>query len=192
VDTGWNNFEDPNGKMGFYGGFNWTSKDEKTTVNFILSLSNEQPTGVQSTRTHYCLCGTRKLSDKWTAGFETDFGVDSFSKAAGTDAEWGSIIPYLTYKINDCWWAGLRYEWLRDNQGVIIAPPSDPFFPAPGDWNDLSLGLNYKPNKNVIVRSEIRYDWESSLVPVPANQRPFDDNTKGFQWTWGTDLIMKF
>jgi hypothetical protein len=190
VDTGWNNFDDPNGKAGFFGGFTWTSKDERTTLNYVLSVSNEQPTGVDSTRTHYCLCLTRKLNDCWTFGVENDFGADSASVKAGTDTEWYSIIPYLTYQINNCWAVGMRYEWLRDDEGVIVVPPSAPFGGAPGDWNDISLGVKYTPNKNVIVRSEIRYDWLNAAVP--GIQEPFDNNTKNFQWTWGTDLIMKF
>jgi hypothetical protein len=190
LDTGWNNFGDPNGKAGFFGGFNWTSKDEKTTLNYVLSLSNQQPAGVDSTRTHTCLCLTRKLSDKWTYGLENDVGADSFSVAAGTDTQWFSLINYFTYQINDCWGLGLRYEWLRDDEGIIVIPPSAPFGGAPGNWNDISLGLKYTPNKNVMVRSEIRYDWLSGTVP--GTQEPFDDNTKNHQLTWGSDLIMKF
>jgi hypothetical protein len=190
LDTGWNNFEDQNGKVGFFGGFQWTSKDEKTTLNYILSLSNEQPTGVESTRTHYCLCLTRKLNECWTLGLENDYGNDSFSARAGTDAQWYSIIPYLTRQINDCWAVGLRYEWMQDTNGVIILPPSDPFNGAAGNYNDITLGVKYTPNKNVMVRSEIRYDWLSATAP--NIQEPFDDNTKNFQWTWGTDLIVKF
>jgi hypothetical protein len=190
LDTGWNNFDDPNGKTGFFAGFNWTSKNEKTSLNYVISVSDEQPTGAEGTRTHYCLCLTRKLNDKWTLGLEHDLGVDSFSARAGTDAEWFSVIPYLTYQINSCWAVGMRYEWLRDDEGVIVIPPSDPFGGAAGDWNDISLGVKYTPNKNVMVRSEIRYDWLSAAVP--GIQEPFDDNTKNFQWTWGTDLIVKF
>jgi opacity protein-like surface antigen len=190
VDSGWNNFDDPNGNVGFFGGFNWTSKDEKTTLNGVISFNNQQPTGVSSTRTHYCLCLTRKLSDKWTLGLENDYGNDSFSVAANGSAQWWSIIPYLTYQVNDCWAIGMRYEWLRDDEGIIVIPPSAPFGGAPGDWNDISLGVKYTPNKNVLVRSEIRYDWLNARAA--GIQEPFDDNTKNNQWTWGTDLIMKF
>ncbi len=194
-DTGWNDWNSPNGKIGGFGGFNWTSSDEKTTLAFVLSFNNQQPTGVSSTRTHYDLVLTHKLSDKLTYQFEQNLGNDSFVEASGTSGTWYSFVNYLTYQLNDKWALGARWEWMRDEEGVIL-PPTAPFaatagFPGtPGLWNDISLGVNFKPNKNVIFRSEVRYDWETGLVPGAT--APFNDNTKDNQWLWGNDLIVKF
>jgi hypothetical protein len=189
IDTGWNNFEPANDKLGYFTGFNWTI-DEKTSVNFVLTLGNQQPEGVESNRTHLCAVLNRKLGEKWTYMLETNYGSDSVSAVTGGDADFWSFGNYLYYQINECWSAGARWEYFNDQDGIVVIPPSAPFPGAPAIWQDLSLGLNYKPNKNVIVRSEIRYDWEK---PLAANTvRPFDDNTRSSQWLWGTDLILKF
>ena len=101
---------------------------------------------------------------------------------------------YLFYEINPCWSAGLRYEWFKDRNGTKVTglggPHGIPLFGVPTEWQELGLGLNYKPNKNVIVRSELRWDEASPLVPVI--DAPFKDFTKANQFLWGTDLIVRF
>ncbi len=62
-----------------------------------------------------------------------------------------------------------------------------------GDFYELTLGLNWRPHQNIIVRPECRWDWYSG----PANGRsrfPFDSfsNTRINQFTFGTDLIVTF
>ena len=194
VDTGWNDWTSPNGQNGYFVGLNW-NPDDKTTLAFTLSYNTQQLIGVSSSRTHYDLVLTHKLSDKLTWAFENTFGSDSLIAGSGPSENWCSFVNYLTYDLCDKWSVGGRWEWMKDNEGIIV-PPSDPFpfaaavpYPgAPGEWNDLSLGVNFKPSKNILVRSEIRYDWETQYASKPA----FDDNTSNNQWTWGNDLIIKF
>ena len=195
-DTGWNDWDAKNGKLGYYFGSNWTSADEKTTVGFEMFLGNEQPRGIESTRAHYALVLTRKLTDKLTYALEHNFGNDprAATQMGVRHAEWGSLVNYLFYQLNDCWTVGGRYEFLVDDDGAIVNglgnPHGIPLLAVPANWNELSLGVNYKPNKNLILRSEVRWDWVDLRAEV--SDRPFDDFTKSQQFLWASDMIVKF
>lgn len=197
IDTGWNAFESINDKVGALGGVNWTSPSEKTTVALEFFFNNQQLTG-ENIRSHYALVVSHKVSERMTYAFENNYGLDDDAVVGrdqrAADAKWFSFVNYLTYQINPCWSAGLRYEWLRDRNGLLVVglgpPHGIPLNGVPSDWNEVSLGVNYKPNKNVIVRSELRWDWVDPLVPVPDG--PFDDFSKRQQFLWGTDLIVRF
>lgn len=56
----------------------------------------------------------------------------------------------LSQQLSDCGTLGLRFEWFDDVDGFIVNPT-----PGPGVYYDLTLGLNYKLNSNLIVRPEI-------------------------------------
>ena len=60
IDTGWNNWTDPNGKINYFGGFNWTSKDQKTTLAWETFLGNTDDVNPEATRYHYCLVSRRR------------------------------------------------------------------------------------------------------------------------------------
>ena len=197
VNTGWNAFESINDKLGAMAGFTWTSPSEKTTVGLEFFFNNQQLTG-ENVRSHYALVLSHKVSHRLTYVLEHNYGFEDDAFPApgggGEDAKFYSIVNYLLYEINPCWSAGLRYEWLRDRNGLIVVglgpPHGIPLFGVPTDWNELALGLRYTPNKNVMVRSELRWDWADPLVPVP--DAPFADYTKNDQLLWATDLIVRF
>ena len=54
----------------------------------------------------------------------------------------------------------------------------------------LTLGVNYRPHGNVIVRPEIRWDWNDDQVQVAGSDllENGDDN----QTTFGIDTIFTF
>ncbi|MHC4398475.1 MAG: outer membrane beta-barrel protein [Planctomycetota bacterium] len=56
---------------------------------------------------------------------------------------------YLFYEINECWKAGVRFEWFNVEQN----PQNDRT-----DLYELTFGLNYRPHPNFIVRPELRWD----------------------------------
>ena len=179
LDTGWNDWNDPTNRVNYFGGFNWTSKDQKTTFAFESFLGNTDAYNPAATRFMYCAVLTQKLGEKWHFALENDVGYDNGAIAGGngtfSHGEWASLIPYFIYDINACWSWGLRYEWLCDNNGAVverIGPPTAG--PYAGRFNDLTIGLNWKPHqsKNVLLRTELRYDWADDSLPV--GQRPFD------------------
>jgi hypothetical protein len=54
------------------------------------------------------------------------------------------INQYLLYAINDCWAAGMRFEWFKLD---------------PVDYAVATFGVNYMPHANLRLRPEIRYNW---------------------------------
>lgn len=77
-----------------------------------------------------------------------------------TNAEWYGVTQYLFYRINDCWKAGMRFEWFDDADGLRISTVND-------GSNDLhffaaSAGLNWTPTANILIRPELRFDWATS------------------------------
>ncbi len=106
-------------------------------------------------------------TDRLQYVFQTDYNSYTTLKTFG-------INQYLFYQINDCWSAGTRFEWWRTRV-------------AAGDNADLfeyTFGMNYRPNANVVLRPEIRYDRDNDGVIIPAAH----NNRLGF----GMDLIVTF
>jgi len=197
-DRGWNNWEDNNDDLGFLGRLDWTSWDERTTLGLGLTTGDEDAAGL-SNRTLFSLVFTRVLTDRLQYVFQLDTAWEQNAAGGGAqDAEWYGIVNYLFYELNPCWSVGLRYEWFADDDGVRVAdvnaaggPPRGILLNGvPSHWQEIALGVRWKPNGNVIVRSELRWDWVDPLVPV--SDGPFDDHGQLDQFLWGTDLIVTF
>ena len=61
------------------------------------------------------------------------------------------------------------------------------------DYSQVTLGLNWKPNKHVVLRPEVRWDWSGVNVPgaFPAGTGMFDDFSDKTQFTFGLDMILR-
>jgi hypothetical protein len=90
-------------------------------------------------------------------------------------ANWMGLIDYLTYTVTPQLNTNARLEFFDDFQGQRTG--------FAGLYTVLTLGLNFRPYKSVIIRPEIRYDrnWQS---------RPFDDRHDLF--TAGSDIILRW
>jgi hypothetical protein len=208
IVEGWDNWTDQNKKAGFLGGVNWTGPNEKTSVAWALTVSNEQPAGIDGTRTLSTVVITQKLGEKWKYIFQNDDGFESNVGGGGTNATWYSFDNYLLYEVNDKWSYGARYEWFIDQDGTRVAGiglrdgflKGIPLTAIPAQWQEATVGLNYKHNANTILRSELRWDWATPIgvatwtnptTKLPAHG-PFDDFTKRHQFLWSTDLIVRY
>ncbi len=91
---------------------------------------------------------------------------------------------------------GWRFEWFDDPQGYVVTGlrpgNTDARFRFPGSFYETSLGLNYKPNGNLTIRPELRYDWydgpggfTSPGVPGNPPNQPFGDNANKNQFLFG-------
>jgi opacity protein-like surface antigen len=188
LDGGWNNWVDAAGKVNYMGGWNWTSEDKKRTLAYEAFIGEQLP-GVDSNLTHYCLVFTQKLGEKWTYALEHNLGYETNAIALPngnrTHGDWFGLASYLLCDINDKWSWGIRYEWFNDDDGTVVAEVGPPATsPVPSHYTDLSFGLNYKPNKNIIVRSEVRYDHSTAKV--------FESFTTQDQFLWSIDAIVRF
>jgi hypothetical protein len=103
------------------------------------------------------------------------------------------VNQYLFYTINDCWKAGLRFEWFRDDDGARVVgvgdgnPATGPFV---GDFYEITMGLNWTPRANWNIRPELRWDWfDPDADTVGA---PFNDNNSNSQFTAAVDVIFTY
>ena len=78
-----------------------------------------------------------------------DLNTDSRS-----DISW---VNYLFYNINPCLGLGSRLEWWKSNH-LTTGHTST------WDW---TCGFNYRPNANIVIRPELRFDW-GGAAPHPG------------------------
>ncbi len=84
---------------------------------------------------------------------------------------------------------GGRFEWFRDDDGVRLglSRPGNPNKgPYVGDMYSLSLGVNWSPYQNLMLRPEVRWDW------FDGAGLPFDDGADDRQFLVGMDAIWRF
>ena len=119
---------------------------------------------------------------RWDYTFEfvlrnSDFSFDS------TGNPWHSNIfginQELVYKLDRCWSFGLRGEWSREKvTGGWLA-----------NFYEMTFGINWTPNKHLLVRPEIRYDYCDG---DDAGVRAFKMGTEKDQLGFGTSMVVKF
>ncbi len=197
---GWEQWEDNNSNLGFLGGATWTNEDSGTMLAFGITASNEQ-VGWSSSRTMYSVVVQQRLAERLryvlehVGAYETNALLPDNSTAS---AEWFGVTNYLFFDLNPLWSFGLRYEWFADNDGARVrglgAPRGFDFPPAgqvfPSYWNEISVGIHYKPHRNVTLRSEGRWDWADPIGT--SDIFPFTDQTRRNQFLFSTDLIIQF
>ncbi len=95
----------------------------------------------------------------------------------------------MYYRLNERWRLATRVEWFRDEDGtrVGLTEPSNPNqAPLPGSYASWTIGANWRPRTNVVLRPELRWDTYS------GSSKPFDDGTKTYQLLLGLDALVQF
>jgi hypothetical protein len=198
VHRGWDNFEDHpgNDQLDYMAGATVTSEDGDGTLT-LVGMTGEEPSAIGfAPRNFYSLVYQRKFGCKrWTYVLQNDYGVQEdgvVSTIPGApavdDAEWYGINQYLFYQINCCWSMGGRVEWFRDDDGTRVTGIGAGNLVAgasfPGNFWGFTWGLNWKPNDNLVVRPEVRYDTFDGVG------LPYDGGTDDSQWTFALDAII--
>ncbi|QDU25931.1 hypothetical protein ETAA8_10030 [Anatilimnocola aggregata] len=198
VVNGWDALTRVQDDPGFIAGFTWTGCEDVLAFNAIFG-NEPTVTGPYTDRYTHSLVYTRNFSEDWQYIFQHDFGSQVAGDRAGAgSAQWYGINQYLFYTINDCWKAGFRGEWFRDNDGVRVTglrpsvgqPLAGSGFA--GNFFEITGGLNYAPTANLTVRGEIRYDWFDGVANNGNAALPFDDGTRSDQLLFSIDLIYLF
>lgn len=192
-------FEDNNDRLNFQGGLMWTSPNQRTSLAYALDTGRNDDAGLQDEYIH-SLVFQYQLTERLRYVLQNDLGFLN-GVAGGPDAEWYGINQYFLYTLSEHWSAGLRVEWFRDDDGVRIMgvgnlPYAHGWLGAPGyagNFTELTLGLNWQPKANVILRPEVRWDWYDG-PPNPAGSfpLPFENGTSTEQFTLAADLIVIF
>jgi hypothetical protein len=202
-----------NSNAAFLGGVTFKNSDQTQALTTTVSSGNE-PTGIGffpvnvGNRSLISTVYTNELSDKVTYVFQNDngwqfnanTGFQNQGQQPGT-AQWYGINQYLFYTFNEKWVGGLRLEWFRDNNGYRVLNPIRNLQSNPtgyttgyaGNFWQMTWGLNYKPNRNIIVRPELRYDWYSPDAYGNVTRLPFGRNNDQYgQFYGGCDAIWQF
>jgi hypothetical protein len=128
-----------------------------------------------------------QLTDKLEYVFQTDY----LSNRINLDATAGGparvddyavgVNQYLFYNINDWLAAGVRGEWWRARP-VFAGTAAGNIDPV--SMYEVTTGLNVKPNPNLTIRPEIRYQWSPRLNSVQPGL--WDE------WILGVDAVWTF
>jgi len=213
LNEGFNQFQDEDGKFHFLGGLKWHNDEHKVSVSLMTDVGPQvngvDPLG-QDNQYEFTVVFKKQLNEKLLYAFEQTFGVteenvDATSvfgqpKPFGQTAKWYGLDQYLIYTLNKCWSAGARAEVFRDEEGSrigglggvgIVGWPAAPGFA--GTFTEVTLGLNWHPNSNIVIRPEARWDMYSGStnLNVPG-QLPFGDGTRSSQFLFATDIIFSF
>ncbi len=204
VNEGWDDFNDEDENVSFTSQAIFTAKDKHTTLTFSNQDGNEPV--VQATpefapyRNRYVqsIVLAHDLNDRLSYVAESSLGFQEDGKVDGGTASWYGLDGYFTYKLNCCWTAALRGEWFKDSEGTRVAPVGDFMGDNTasaggfaGNFNDVTLGLNYHPNGNLQIRPELRYDWYTGARNA-AGDLPYLTGTSNHQWIPAIDAIVQF
>ena len=139
-DTGFDQFDDGST---FVGGFSVTNCCETATFTYIGMFGDLGWRGDDGYNHSLVLDVT--LTDKVNYVIQSDFvHTDEF------DEDTIGINQYVFYTINDCLSLGSRVEWYKDDfQGAGF-----------DDVYGATFGLNIKPHANVVIRPEVRFNWD--------------------------------
>jgi hypothetical protein len=198
VHNGWDALDRVSDDLGFIGKVRWDSRESDVWSSFAVTTGKEYNNGGGlpivddfTNRTRYSWLVSLPLTCRMEYVFHHWLGFQQRGALDGGQADWYGIDQYLFYKINECWKTGLRFEWFRDEEGTRVglnrlSNPNDP--PFAGNFFSLSLGVNWSPTYNFMLRPEVRYDWYDGN----AAQLPFNDGADDDQFMLGLDAILLF
>ncbi|WP_233148331.1 porin [Rhodopirellula sp. MGV] len=172
---GWDSGFEDNGDA-FLGGISVSLSDDVSVTYATVAgrFADDRTTSEQGYM--HSIVADVALSDNLQYIFQTDY-LDTEDYQGNGVRNTFDINQYLIYTISDCLAAGGRFEWYNQ-EGVFSN------YGTETDIYALTFGLNIKPHANVIVRPEIRFDWDDDMV---AGLDKGDDQT-----TFGIDSIFMF
>ncbi|MFK8113988.1 MAG: porin [Rubripirellula sp.] len=170
---GWDSGFDDNGDA-FLGGVTLSVSDDVTIIYAATGgRFGEATIGTDERGYMHSLIADIALTDGLQYIIQSDL-LDTHNASGTAVRETFGINQYLIANISDCFALGARFEWWNAEFGGT----------GDSDVYDLTLGANYKPHANVMVRPEIRWDWDDDLI---AGLEGGQDQT-----TFGIDTIFTF
>jgi hypothetical protein len=202
---GWFMWEDLDSNLDFMGGIKWTSCDKRTTLRYALTSGRNHGLWGQNWFAS-SLVLTHKFAEKWEYVLQHNLGNINNNNPRGLfgagrigDEEWYGLNQYLFYTINKKWKAGVRVEWMRDDDGGKLLGVGNlvnrGWTGGPGyagDFWNITAGVNWSPHPNLRFRPEIRWDWYDGPANVLDGSFPFDDFAGKDQFTAAVDILLTF
>ncbi len=233
IMRGWDNFGNNNPGVGYLGTLTRTF-DDKSSLAIVQVLSREpnqnnnvniengfgQGTNnahsMRYLQTNVYSRPLSRISSKLNYVYQTDFGYQTQALVNDRSAKYYGMNQYLFYKVSDTWTWGLRGEWFRDEEGFRVGgfesyTPngslrglSDNRAGYNGTFYEITLGANWKPNANGVLRPMIRFDWfqgsqsafnnpgYSAAAGSASGGAPYDGGLKNHQFIYGGDYVILF
>jgi hypothetical protein len=169
-------FIDPASEPTFMGSVKWAPPNGRDSVLFSVILGSGRFN--QQRNFHnpeiFDLVYTHKINARLSYTAEGLYGYTTNVPDTGF-ANWFGIINYLTCDFSPRVSGTTRLEFFDDFQGQRTG--------FKGLYTALTAGLSFKPYRSVIIRPEIRYDFNT-------DSRPFE-NRRGL-FTAATDVILRW
>lgn len=192
-DSGWENLLDAST---FLGGIDWTVSDKLNLIYMtnwglygdgvgdVQMFAGPNTTNVAVTPNvgniyMHSFVAKYNINSCWDYVFQSDYGINTNNPGLAAGNEWYGLNQYVFRSLNDCWKVGLRYEIFQDRTGARVIA-----LPGAEKWQAATVGANWTPNQNLIVRPEVRWDWVSN------NSQPW--NGRNSVATFAVDAIFKF
>lgn len=127
INQGWQLFENPNDTFNFLGGVKWASTDKKSTLSVMVTAGPTNTFTATGPGFHdvdeVIMVYTHQFSERFWSGTQVTVGRENDGSVitANRDDQWYGFEQLFTYKLNLKWSAGLRDEWVQDNQGSRVA-----------------------------------------------------------------------
>lgn len=207
LHRGTDTWEDNNNALGYCGSVWWTSLDEQTTLTFAINLGPEQDEradwldldgapgpdapGESLNRVVYALTLERQISDRLLYVVCHDYFFQDGSTNYGiADAEAYGIAQYLIFDWCDHLSVGARIELFRDDDGFTTEGYRSLSPGGTGLFTDLTLGLQYRPTDCLMIRPEVRWDWQDR--DDPTTQPAYNAATSNNQFLFSIDAVLRF
>lgn len=196
LTRGWDNWENNNHDLGLLAGIGWTSRDEATTANFVMTTGDEDTnTDPGANRTMFSFVLSHQFNNCLTYVFQGDYGIQDNGQINNAfqivPAKWYSINQYLYYDVTETFAWGARFEFFRDQDFSRVLQLPLPFASG-GNYYELTLGANWRPHPNVTIRPELRFDWSDTRSNFLNVQGPYRNFTEDYQVLMGGDVIIRF
>jgi hypothetical protein len=200
--NGWNGLASPYSDANFLGRIRAKNDDNSFATSFAIVSGNEgndfsplfQPAPVltSANRTRYSLLFEWRPTDNTEYVFHQWLGTQAKGLANGGTALWTGIDQYLYYRVSKTWLWGARFEWFQDTDGTRVGlnRPSNPnHVPLPGNYYSLTVGPNWVPTGNFLMRPCFRWDFFGGPT---GPRRSYNDGVSNQQTMLGFDMIQKF
>ncbi len=198
---GWMMWEDMNTSLDVMGGLKYTTDDKRSSLAYAVSVGPQDPAG-NASRFASSLVWKRKFTERFEYILQHNLGVEDGTGLGGGQAEWYGINQYFLYALTPKLTAGVRAEWLRDADGTRVAGVGNMPWAAgrawdgagyAGDFYEVTLGAQWRPRPNWLIRPEVRWDWyDGPNSPIIGQERPFGGGNRSDQVTFATDVVFTY
>ena len=207
VVNGRQNWQDNNAQKSALGALRWRSPDMRTWVDYSFMSGDEQndldhdiqmpvsrilsDTGLR--RDHHSLLVRHHFDERWMLAVEglsgkqrgnADHSIDLITGQPFSGAHYRGANATLRYKSSKLVEYGVRVERFEDPDGFALLPTTT----VAGSYNAVTVGANLNLHPHLVVRPEIRYDWQSDNDGV----RAYGAGRAEHQTTFSIDALIYF